>query len=372
MNKHIHRENIIITGILNLTNLKTTIYSLLLLVLACCTLQAQDIHYSQFYNAPINLNPALTGVFRGDVRFMGNYRSQWKAVPVDYLTFTGAADKKFYPKDADKNGLFSGGITFNYDRAGLSNLQLAQLGLSGSYTHRLASKSFLSVGVQLAGNNRSFSMDELTFDNNFDPGRGTVDPSLPNGENFSATNKFFLGLGAGLNLRLQNLSNADLVDDGSKRTKLDLGVGLFNINRPNQSFYDGYESRLFTRISPYASAVVQLGGKKFPFDLVGNLTWQFQGPYEEKLGMLGVRWHADFEPDRQIWFQLGSGYRFDNFGDAVYPTIEVFYRGLHVGANYDINVSGFNIATRRRGGFELSARYIINRVPNMIKVCPFI
>lgn len=372
MNKHVRRENTIIKDTLNRTNLKTTLYPIFLLLLSCWTLQAQDIHYSQFYNAPINLSPALTGVFRGDVRFMGNYRSQWKAVPVDYLTFTGAVDKKFYPKDADRNGLFSAGLVFNYDKAGSSNLQLAQLGLSGSYTHRLSSKSFLSVGAQLTGNNRSFNVGKLTFDEQFDPGRGQVDPGIPTGENFAATNKFFLGLGAGLNLRLQNLSDADLVDDGSKRTKLDVGLGLFNINRPDQSFFEGYKSRLFMRVSPYASAVVQLGGKKVPFDLVGNLTWQFQGPYEEKLGMLGIRWHADFEPDRQIWFQLGSGYRFDDFGDAVYPTIEVFYRGLHVGANYDINVSSFNVATRRRGGFELSARYIINRVPNIIKVCPFI
>jgi len=126
------------------------------------------------------------------------------------------------------------------------------------------------------------------------------------------------------------------------------------------------------RVSPYASAVVQLGGKDVPFDVVGNITWQFQGPYEEKLGMLGVRWHAEFEPDRQIWFQLGTGYRFDDFGDAVYPSVEVFFRGLQVGANYDINVSDFNVATNRRGGFEISARYIIDRVPRVIKVCPFI
>ncbi|MFN7116930.1 MAG: hypothetical protein ACK4TA_09045, partial [Saprospiraceae bacterium] len=183
----------------------------------------------------------------------------------------------------------------------------------------------------------------------------------------------FLSVSTGLNVRLQNLSDADLVDDGSKRSKLDLGVGIFHVNRPDQSFKDfGAKSRLFMRWSPYAMGVVQLGDKQVPFDLVGNITWQFQGPYEEKLGMLGVRWHADFQPDRQIWFQVGTGYRFDDFGDAFFPTFEVFYRGLHVGGNYDINISNFNVATRRRGGFEISARYDFNCAPRLIKVCPFI
>ena len=55
----------------------------------------QDIHYSQFHNAPFNINPALTGISRGDIRVMGNFRSQWRSVPVDYTTYTLAADMQF-------------------------------------------------------------------------------------------------------------------------------------------------------------------------------------------------------------------------------------------------------------------------------------
>ncbi len=372
MDKHLRRENDFVIDTLNLNDLKTIFYPIILMLLSCWTLQAQDIHYSQFYNAPTSLNPALTGVFRGCERLNGNYRSQWRAVPVDYLTFTLGADKKFYPKDSEKNGLFSAGLTFNYDKAGLANLQLAQLGLRGAYAHRLSSFAFLSVGAELAGINRSFDPGDLTWDEQFDPGRGQVDPTIP-GESFSSTNRTFLSVSTGLNVRLQNLSDADLVDDGSKRSKLDIGVGIFHVNRPDQSFKDfGAKSRLFMRWSPYAMGVVQLGGKRVPFDAVGSITWQFQGPYEEKLGMLGLRWHADMQPDNQIWFQLGAGYRFDDFGDAVFPAFEVLYRGLHVGGNYDINVSSFNVATKRRGGFEISARYEFNCAPKLIRVCPFI
>jgi len=42
--------------------------------------QAQDIHFSQFYMSPLNLNPALTGVMNSQVRVVGNYRNQWASV----------------------------------------------------------------------------------------------------------------------------------------------------------------------------------------------------------------------------------------------------------------------------------------------------
>ena len=76
------------------------------------TLLSQDIHYSQFYNAPLTLNPALTGIFRGDIRFQANYRNQWRSVPVDFVTFTAAADMKFLRRPY-KRGFFSGGVIFN-------------------------------------------------------------------------------------------------------------------------------------------------------------------------------------------------------------------------------------------------------------------
>ena len=39
---------------------------------------AQDIHFSQFFQAPLRVNPGLTGVFNGDQRAFFQYRDQWK------------------------------------------------------------------------------------------------------------------------------------------------------------------------------------------------------------------------------------------------------------------------------------------------------
>ncbi len=97
---------------------KTLLYARIFVTLAfalltLAILPAQDIHFSQFGNAPINLSPGLNGVFGGDLRFVGNYRNQWRSVPVPYLTFSGTLDNKFYFQKGRYDRYFSGGVLIN-------------------------------------------------------------------------------------------------------------------------------------------------------------------------------------------------------------------------------------------------------------------
>jgi len=65
-----------------------------LILFLCCLFgiqaKAQDHLYTQFYNAPNYLNPALNGQFNGDLRFNMIYRSQWTNLPgpLNYYTFS--------------------------------------------------------------------------------------------------------------------------------------------------------------------------------------------------------------------------------------------------------------------------------------------
>ena len=47
---------------------------------------AQDIHFSQFFETPLLRNPALAGIFSGDLRIQAVYRNQWNSVTVPYQT----------------------------------------------------------------------------------------------------------------------------------------------------------------------------------------------------------------------------------------------------------------------------------------------
>ena len=56
---------------------------------------AQDIHFTQFTYTPLNTNPAQTGLFDGDYRVGGNYRTQWWEVPgLPYTTFSCFGDMR--------------------------------------------------------------------------------------------------------------------------------------------------------------------------------------------------------------------------------------------------------------------------------------
>src|ERR1044072_6011648 len=54
----------------------------------------QDIHFSQFFEAPLWRNPSLAGIFTGDIRVQAVYRDQWNSVTNAYRTGSLNAENK--------------------------------------------------------------------------------------------------------------------------------------------------------------------------------------------------------------------------------------------------------------------------------------
>jgi len=338
----------------------TFLYLLTLLSfgLALNTAQAQDIHWSQFRLSPMNLSPAATAIFNGDVRFIGSYRNQWANFDenVDYLTFSGSVDMKFFnPKLT--NSMFGGGIIFNHDSAGDLGLDLTQVGLNGSYTHQIAQKHFLTIGLQGSVAHRRYDAN-LTVDNQWN---GDVfDSSLPTKEPLDNASATLGDFSAGLNYHYQK---------PTKRNKLDVGVALFHINEPRHSFYDDDQLTYPRRLSLYALGSIGIGRK---FDLLPMAMRQQQGPHSQNLLGLAGRIHLNDHVARKTAVQLGLNYRFnEQESDAWIPNLEVHYRTLLVGISYDINVSDYVINTNNRGGLEVHLNYIITKVRlDEAKICP--
>ncbi|MEL6924912.1 MAG: PorP/SprF family type IX secretion system membrane protein [Bacteroidota bacterium] len=348
------------------TRLRTKTLSFLLFFLFSVSLSAQDIHWSQFTNSPLNLSPALTGVHRGDVRFSANYRNQWKNVPVHYMTFAGGADMKFFNKN-DDNGFFAGGLIFDYDRAGDSELSWTKLGLNGSYTRGLNLKNFLTFGAQLGLNQRAFSTQNLRFDNQWD---GEIfNPTLGSKETFDGTTRGFFDFSAGLNYHFQAQTAYTPRTDKSDRNRLDLGVALFHINQPNVSFYEEDEHNLAARWSAYGKAILAIA-EKFDLALLG--LYQNQNPHEEIVVGGGLKLHLVQDPYGNHFYeralQFGVNYRISKeledglWGDAIIPNIELHYGPWLFGASYDFTLSQFQTGTiGRRGGPEFSLIYILTK-----------
>ena len=316
-------------------------------------LPAQDLHFSQFNRNPSQLNPALVGAFRGDVRASTMLRSQWSAVPVPYLTTTLLGDAKI--KDFG-DGVLGGGVQIDYDRAGDGHLSWLRLGASVGYTRQLSDALFLSAGGQLLFLQRSVDASRLTFAEQFN---GDVfDPTRP-GELAGKLSAAAVSGSAGLNLHVQR---------SGTRTKFDFGAAAFHLNTPTTSFpFEGPASADWPlRLNGYGLVVYQLTDR---LDFVGQALYQRQRSYQEALASGGVRYHLRTDPDQELSLQLTIGHR---IRDAVIPAVELRHRMFTGGVSYDINVSGFDRATGGRGGPELFFLYILTRVkpPTGLKTCP--
>lgn len=315
----------------------------------------------------------MTAVFNGDTRVIGHYRSQWNTVPVNYLTFSGAADTKlFNPKM--KNSLFGIGVIFNHDEAGYSKLKNSQFGLTGAYTHQLNEKHFLTLGIQGTISQRRFDYTDLTWDNQYGPnpneyGADSYLASLPSREPNENTTGSYGSFSMGLNYHIQNRTLKTLHNPHhSQRSKLDVGLALYNINRPLTGFWDDERVELPMGIKLYAIGTIGVAKR---IDIVPRFYASFQMPHTELVPSLNVRFHLNTTPTKETALQVGLAYRFADEGDAIAPIVEFFRQRWRVGLSYDINISDFDAKTRGLGGPEMSIQYIITKVRiGEFKICP--
>ena len=332
---------------------KLLLINCLLLLLSYVPLQAQDIHFSQYWNTPLELNPALTGVTKEDTRIFGAYKSQWASVPVAYTTFSGAIDTKWTPIKIEK-GYFGLGLIFNHDQAGDSDWTLNNFSALISYTKQLKKGIFCSVGGQIGVGQRSFKLLELTFDNQFNGDQ--FDPTLSTGESFTDTKTVFFDSNIGINLHFQN-------DD--LRSKLDIGFGLHHLNTPSQNFYANSTIDIPIRKDFYAMGILKLSPN---FDILANGLLRYQGEYQEIVLGASIRIHLNHQPTKELAIDFGGNLR---TGDAIFPYVGLIYRQWRFGFIYDINTSHFTNATNTNGGPEFTAIYTITqpKAPSR-KLCP--
>ena len=124
------------------------------------SVSGQNVHLSQFHQAPLLVNPALTGVFNGDQRAILNYRNQWASVADPFTTYAFSYDMSLF-KEKGKNKYLGGGIYFFRDVAGDTKYSTTSANLSLSSIITLDGGHDLSVGLQ--GGFAQKSIDENSF-----------------------------------------------------------------------------------------------------------------------------------------------------------------------------------------------------------------
>jgi type IX secretion system PorP/SprF family membrane protein len=306
-------------------------------------LWSQDIHLSQFFNTPLLRNPALAGVFTGDIRIQAVYRNQWQSVGFPYQTNALSAEYKFAVGGGD-DFMTVGGSAF-YDEAGVMKLKTLQIMPAINFHKSLSGtkNSYLSGGFMAGFVNRQFDGKNLTFDNQYTG--GAFNPANPTGERFTGLSRAFFDIALGLSY------NSDFGENGSYY----LGGSLWHFNKPSYSFLSDniqldpkwqFNGGVRTWINEQVQLTVEANYLK-------------QGNYAETIGGGMVKYFFDnaMVDDQPISEFSVAGGVYGRLGDAIIPYAQISYNHFDVGISYDVNTSPLKAASQGRGGFELSLTY---------------
>lgn len=315
-----------------------------LLLLSAPHTFSQDVHFSQFYNSPLTLNPALTGAIETDQRFAIIHRSQWQSIGAPFRTFAFSYDTPILRGKMKGRYIGIGGNAYS-DKAGRSGFSDAQANLSVAYGMRSTDDAILAFAIQGGYGQRSAVLDGLRWDAQYD-GSG-FDPSRATGENIANASTSFVDFSAGVAWQQW----------GSKDIQWTAGASVFHLNQPSVTLFGTNTDKLLRRFNVHAATRITTKHWVYLPKVYGS---QQGGSREIVLGgLLQRRIGVDsrYTTDKtSSSFYLGAFYR---WGDAIVPMMQIEYkRMLTIGMSYDVNISRLSDATRYRGGMELTVQYV--------------
>ena len=306
------------------------------------TCYSQDIHFSQYSNAPLNINPALTGEFQGRGRFILNYRNQWQSITNNpYRTYAFSSDCAFFK---DK---FAAGLLIFNDVAGDANMMNTQIKLSMATKVRVAKTDYFKIGIQAAYSQNKVTSSLLTWNNQFDG--NALNTNIASNEVLSYENNHFFDFAAGALW-------THLVD---KQKVFSVGFSAFHITQPKDNFSSN-NSNLNIRWCAHADAFIHTSSQNI--SVYPSLLLTKQGSFSE------------FNIGGMIKYNKGDNSKYTGVVKSSSVYIGIFYRyndaiilcsrlnikkTIDICFSYDVNVSKLNIASNLRGGSEISLLYTI-------------
>ncbi|MEO6981067.1 MAG: type IX secretion system membrane protein PorP/SprF [Mucilaginibacter sp.] len=306
-----------------------------------------DPHFSQYYAYPLWLNPALTGVFDGDLRINANAKNQWNAIPGGFKT--GGISMDF--KAGEKSGL---GFNIINQAAGTAGWNYFAAYASYSYGFSVSDDETkkLRFGLQAGIINRSFDPSRLQFEDQYNPVIG-YDPNTASFETFATTSATVFDASAGV-----------FYYDGDPTHQANFfgGVSVAHLTSPKDPFTNSgsITSKLPMRFTAHAGVKIKASDD---FDVIPHAVYISQ--QGNAIKALGVYSEMKFQDDNGLI--LGGMYR---IGDAAVADVGYHLKNMVIGISYDFNTSAFKNATSGQGGFELSISYVFKHTTNPSVVCP--
>jgi len=325
-------------------------YIILFIVSASLVSLGQDIHFSQFFNTPLPVNPALTGFMKQDIRLNAIYRNQWRQANATFSTVAFGADVNLLPPvlKGDKIGV---GILVFRDQMGSETFTNNSVYGSLSYIKTLdpQKRHKLSIGTQFGIVQKRVDYSSLYFGNQIVDYR--LDPGISSGENGIHQSFSYFNLNAGLFYRFRLAPGTDL----------HAGVSFFNLLRPKENFAVSVEDDLNKLKN---RGLIQIGGRQ---KIINRLYFRPEIMFMTQTRARNIDMGAMLEycltdnPDL-IVVQAGLWTRVQ---DALILYGGLKYHNIHIGISYDATQSSLldirnspEVKDRARiGAFEIVLTY---------------
>lgn len=317
---------------------KNNIAIILLFVLGSLpkVLPAQDLHFSQYFNSPLLVNPANTGfISEGDYRLGINYRKQWANLGNPYRTFSAFADGQIFG-DRFENGWIGIGGALLSDVAGTGNLTTTRAFGSISYHQAVGLGSLISAGFNIGWVNKRIDFSKLTFDNQWN-GK-FFDITASSNEPFITNQVNYFTLQGGINYAYYP----------SEDTYMNIGVSVSNINRPRESFFSPSltDTRLATRTTIFLNGSFKTSDAWIinPNMYISKMTTAWEV-------LVGLNAHRNIFNNGNTQLILGGYYRLN---DAIIPVIGFIQSGIKFTFSYDATLSNLRNYNQSKGAYEFS------------------
>jgi len=334
-------------------SMKKFLFTILVFAFTLQGLWAQDAQFSQFAAAPLEVNPAMSGVFNGKYRANINYRSQWGSILGEDAFKTAAASFDMRFTGLDAGDYFSVNVNLLRDEAGAAKVSLTKGNIGMAFHKKMwdgqfhRTPQYLIVGAQAGFGQYALNANNLWFTSQYNANTVSVDYNAPTNEPWvtNAAPHFNFNVGA--------LWYSILGEDFS----IYAGGALQHLNKPNVSFYDDNTS-LQQKYTGLLGGQIPLTRE---ISLMPGIVAMKQGPAFQSIFGGHIRYsnHDWWE----IALRAGAFMRISNKLDqGMHTDALIFSSNFDVerwtfGVSYDINVSDLKVSTNRRGAFEVSMSY---------------
>jgi len=334
----------------NTSNMKLIIKALVVVLISsgiAVKSYSQDLHLSQYDAAPLFFNPALSGQFDGNHRFIGNYKSQWRT----YNTALFSYDRMLPENIKLAGGKFGLGGIVTKDKAGETGYGYTQVKLIPSYHITIIPGGILDLAAGL-----EFSMTQNGIDKNAVLTGSGIDSQGNTNPGYDGLNTsvWYFDMAAGINA-------TTLIKD---QYPVNLGITLCHLLKPGKSLVGSGTITNPRRFSVNANTVIRIDSS---FSLLPSLIWLRQKPSDE----INVGTFLKYNLKKQPYAgYFGCWYR---VRDAIILGLAIDVPGfqpnhvLNIGFSYDVTLSSYATTAKNdkskigSNSFEVSIKYIIKK-----------